>query len=106
LLLDTFHMNIEEDFIGDSIRSAAGYIGHFHIGETNRKTPGLGHMPWTEIADALADIEYSGRVVMEPFVRMGGSVGRDIKSGAKSSGTRTYGWTPTLRTRALSFNLR
>lgn len=79
LLLDTFHMNIEEDNIGDAIRSAKGYIGHFHIGECNRKTPGTGRMPWNEIFTALSDIDYKGAIVMEPFVRTGGQVGKDIK---------------------------
>ena len=79
LLLDTFHMNIEEDNIGDAIRSAKGYVGHFHIGECNRKTPGTGRMPWKEIATALSDIDYKGAIVMEPFVRTGGQVGKDIK---------------------------
>ena len=36
-------------------------------------------MPWREIGDALQDIKYDGNVVMEPFVRMGGQVGSDIK---------------------------
>lgn len=79
LLLDTFHMNIEEDSIGDAIRSAKGVLGHFHIGECNRKTPGTGRMPWQEIFSALRDIGYTGAVVMEPFIRMGGQVGKDIK---------------------------
>ncbi|HIW73417.1 MAG TPA: TIM barrel protein [Firmicutes bacterium] len=79
LLLDTFHMNIEEDSLGDAIRSAKGVLGHFHIGECNRKTPGTGRMPWREIFSALRDIDYTGAVVMEPFIRMGGQVGKDIK---------------------------
>ena len=39
LLLDTFHMNIEEDYIPDAIRAASdkGYLGYIHIGEANRK---------------------------------------------------------------------
>ncbi len=80
LLLDTFHMNIEEDRIGDAIRLADKQMGHFHIGECNRKVPGpeTGHMPWQEIWDALRDVSYSGRIVMEPFVTPGGQVGRDI----------------------------
>jgi D-psicose/D-tagatose/L-ribulose 3-epimerase len=36
-------------------------------------------MPWPEIAGALQDIGYDGAMVMEPFVRMGGQVGSDIK---------------------------
>lgn len=79
LLLDTFHMNIEEDSIGDAIRSAGDLLGHFHIGECNRKTPGTGRMPWNEIFTALADINYGGAVVMEPFMKPGGQVGSDIR---------------------------
>lgn len=79
LLLDTFHMNIEEDNIGDAIRSAKGMLGHFHIGECNRKTPGTGRMPWSEIFTALSDIDYKGAVVMEPFLKTGGQVGSDIR---------------------------
>ena len=79
LLLDAFHMNIEEDSIGGAIRLAAGEIGHFHIGECNRKVPGKGPMPWREIFEALEDVDYQGRIVMEPFVRPGGQVGNDIR---------------------------
>lgn len=79
LLLDVFHMNIEEDHIGEAIITAGDKLGHFHIGECNRKTPGKGHMPWGEITDALKKINYSGRIIMEPFVKMGGEVGRDIR---------------------------
>lgn len=79
VMLDTFHMNIEEDFLGEAIRSTGDLLGHFHIGECNRKVPGQGHMPWDEIGQALRDIHYQGDVVMEPFVRMGGTVGREIK---------------------------
>jgi D-psicose/D-tagatose/L-ribulose 3-epimerase len=79
LLLDTFHMNIEEDDFGQAITLAGDKLGHFHIGETNRKTPGKGRMPWDQIVKALKGINYQGRIVMEPFVRMGGEVGRDIR---------------------------
>ena len=79
IMLDTFHMNIEEDSIGGAIRQAGSYLGHFHTGECNRRCPGKGRTPWREIADALKDIDYQGAAVMEPFVRMGGQVGSDIK---------------------------
>lgn len=79
VMLDTFHMNIEEDSIGGAIRTAGPYLGHFHTGECNRKVPGKGRTPWREIGEALHDIGYNGGVVMEPFVRMGGTVGSDIK---------------------------
>lgn len=79
ILLDTFHMNIEEDFIGEAIQKAGDKLGHLHIGENNRMPPGYGHIPWTELAAALRKIRYQGYVVMEPFLMPGGQVGRDIK---------------------------
>ena len=79
VMLDTFHMNIEEDSIGGAIRATKGLLGHFHTGECNRRVPGRGRTPWHEIALALKDIGYNGNVCMEPFVRMGGKVGEDIK---------------------------
>ena len=79
ILLDTFHMNIEEDFIGEAIQKAGDKLGHLHIGENNRMPPGYGHIPWTEVAAALRKINYQGYVVMEPFLMPGGEVGRDIR---------------------------
>lgn len=78
-MLDCFHMNIEEDSFYDAIVSTGKYLGHFHVGEANRKVPGKGRIPWNEIGRALRDIGYDGGVVMEPFVCMGGGVGQDIK---------------------------
>ena len=40
---------------------------------------GTGRMPWGEIFGALRDIDYDGLIVMEPFIRVGGQVGKDIK---------------------------
>lgn len=79
ILLDTYHMNIEEGSIGDAIRSVGGYLKNFHTGENNRVVPGKGHLDWDEIFGALHDIDYQGRIVSEQFVQMGGEVGRDIK---------------------------
>ena len=80
IMLDTFHMNIEEDSFGDAIRLAGSRLGHVHLGEANRRPPFAGgRIPWNEIGEALHDIHYEGDVVMEPFVRMGGEVGNDIR---------------------------
>lgn len=79
VLLDTYHMNIEESNIGDAIRYAGDYLVNFHTGENNRRAPGRGHINWDEIFQALKDVNYKGRIVSEPFVMMGGEVGRDIK---------------------------
>jgi len=79
VLLDTYHMNIEEDNIGDAIRLVGDKLCSFHTGDNNRRAPGRGHIDFDEIFKALADINYQGRIVSEPFVQMGGEVGRDIK---------------------------
>ena len=79
VMLDTFHMNIEEDSFGKAIRTAGPLLGHFHTGENNRRVPGKGRLPWHEIGTALREIGYGGAVVMEPFVKMGGQVGGDIR---------------------------
>jgi D-psicose/D-tagatose/L-ribulose 3-epimerase len=78
ILLDTFHMNIEEDSLRGSIVETGDWLGHFHLGETNRRPPGRGRIPWPEIFGALREINYQGAVVMEPFLLPGGEVGRDI----------------------------
>ena len=79
VLLDTFHMNIEENNIGDAIRYAGEYLKGFHTGESNRAAPGRGHLDWDEIFKALSDIKYTGRIVSEPFVMPGGEVGDAVK---------------------------
>ena len=76
--LDTFHMNIEEDSFRSAILSSKGKLGHFHLGENNRRPPGQGRLPWDEIFGALKETKYEGTIVMEPFVRPWGAVGRDI----------------------------
>lgn len=79
VLLDTYHMNIEEKSIGDAIRLVGNKLASFHTGENNRTAPGRGHLDWDEIFKALSDIKYQGRIVSEPFIMMGGEVGSDIK---------------------------
>ena len=78
ILLDTFHMNIEEDSLENAIRMAGLYLHGFHLGETNRKPVGMGRQPWDGIKKALDDIFYEGPLVQEPFITPGGQVGQDI----------------------------
>ena len=67
ILLDTFHMNIEERSIGDALRAAGSRVKHVHGCENDRGAPGSGHVPWAEVRDALKDINYDGAVVIESF---------------------------------------
>jgi 5-keto-L-gluconate epimerase len=60
LVLDTFHMNIEEAIIEESIRTCGKHIFHFHVADSNRKYPGAGHLDFVSILKALASTGYSG----------------------------------------------
>jgi D-psicose/D-tagatose/L-ribulose 3-epimerase len=67
LLLDTFHMNIEEKDIPAAVRRAGGHIVEFHACSSDRGTPGEDHLPWPAIASALRDVKFQGPVVIEAF---------------------------------------
>jgi sugar phosphate isomerase/epimerase len=62
LLLDTFHMNIEEPVIEDSIRACGDRIFHFHVADSNRWYPGAGHLDFKSILDALFVTGYQGYI--------------------------------------------
>ena len=65
LLLDSFHMNIEEPSIYESIRLAKERLYHFHIADSNRWYPGAGHLDFPQIIDTLNQINYHGFVSAE-----------------------------------------
>ena len=65
LLLDSFHMNIEEPSIYNSIRLAKERLYHFHIADSNRWYPGAGHLDFPKIMDTLRQINYNGFVSAE-----------------------------------------
>ncbi len=65
LLLDTFHMNIEEPSIIESIFSARNKLFHFHVADSNRWYPGAGHIDFRKIIDTLVEINYQGFISAE-----------------------------------------
>ena len=67
LLLDTFHMHIEEKSTADAIRRAAPHLKHFHTSENDRGIVGSGQVAWTETFAALEEIGYDGWLVVESF---------------------------------------
>ncbi|MGA2762245.1 MAG: sugar phosphate isomerase/epimerase family protein [Spirochaetia bacterium] len=79
ILLDTFHMNIEEDSYLQAITAVGERLGHFHLGQSNRRPPEAGKIPWDEIIGILCRTGYQGPLVMEPFVMPSGAVGRDVR---------------------------
>jgi sugar phosphate isomerase/epimerase len=62
LLLDTFHMNIEEPSIEESIRRTGSRIFHFHVADSNRWHPGGGHLDFRSILTTLFATGYTGFV--------------------------------------------
>ncbi|MHB0878941.1 MAG: sugar phosphate isomerase/epimerase family protein [Anaerolineae bacterium] len=68
LLLDTFHMNVEEKDMGEAIERAGAHLYYLHVCENDRGAPGSGHIPWDEIATALRRTRFDGYVVVESFV--------------------------------------
>jgi D-psicose/D-tagatose/L-ribulose 3-epimerase len=76
LLLDTFHMNIEERSVGAAIRSAGPRLKHLHACENDRGAPGSGHVQWDEVAEACRAINYQGPAVIESFTAAVKSIAR------------------------------
>ena len=60
LLLDTFHMNIEESSIEKTVESVSRCLLHVHIGDSNRLPPGQGHFPFQTLIQSLRSIGYNG----------------------------------------------
>lgn len=76
IMLDTFHMNIEEKSLGNAIRAVGKRLRHVHACENDRGAPGSGNVAWAEVARALRDIGYDGPVVIESFTSKVKSIAR------------------------------
>jgi sugar phosphate isomerase/epimerase len=66
---DLFHMNIEEDDLGESIRRAEGHLAHVHLADSNRLQPSAGHTDFVGAFSALRDISFDGYMAMECGIR-------------------------------------
>ncbi len=75
LVLDTFHMNMEDDDICTALRDAAAYMLHFQANENHRGYLGTGHIDWNPVVRTLADIGYTGTISLEPFRRTDERIG-------------------------------
>lgn len=69
LLIDTFHMNIEEPRFRNSILMAGQRITYVHVADSNRLAPGYGHVDFIEVFEALREIGYKGPIVAEVLPR-------------------------------------
>ncbi|MBI4790063.1 MAG: sugar phosphate isomerase/epimerase [Chloroflexi bacterium] len=69
LMLDLFHMNIEDASIEQGLLSAGDKLWHVHIADSNRRYPGSGHLDFNSIFATLKDMGFQGYISAEliPF---------------------------------------
>jgi D-psicose/D-tagatose/L-ribulose 3-epimerase len=78
LLLDAYHMNIEEKNMCQSIEKAGDRIFHFQVAENDRGVPGSGSLNWTKIFNTLKKINYEGFVSLEMFIQANVDTSKDL----------------------------
>jgi D-psicose/D-tagatose/L-ribulose 3-epimerase len=67
VLLDGFHMTIEEQNIREAFNTVGDKLIHVQVSENHRGIPGTGLTPWQDFKLGLLDIDYKGAVVIESF---------------------------------------
>lgn len=67
ILLDAFHMNIEEPDVRAAITEAGDRLLHLQVADNYRGTPGTGQVRWDDYRQGLQDIGYRGAVSIESF---------------------------------------
>ncbi len=81
VLLDTFHMNIEEVSLPAALRLAGSRLAFVHLPDSNRRAPGCGHLDLGAVVQVLGEIDYRGDIGMEilpwPAAREAAQLGRD-----------------------------
>lgn len=78
VLLDSFHMNIEEADPAAAIRATGNRLFHFHCVDNDRGVPGGGQIDFSAQAEALAQIGFDGWITAELFILPGVPVSPDL----------------------------
>ena len=98
LLLDTYHMNIEEKDPANAILRAGSKLGHLHACGCDRGTPGGDHIDWKKIRAALDEIHYTGDIVIESFttdvkiIAKAASIWRQFEPSSEDIATKGLGF--------------
>lgn len=98
VLLDSFHMNIEEKDPPAALRAAGDTLVHYHVSDNDRGRPGSGRYNFPADAAALSEIGYRGWIVAEMFVMAGHStsgdlnIWRDIEPDPTEAATKTLAY--------------
>lgn len=87
LLLDCYHMNIEEEDLPTAIATAGDRLYLFHAADSNRQAVGRGHTDWPRVLRALRDAHYAGDVILECT-----APGPDPFTPVKADGWREVVW--------------
>lgn len=66
-MLDTFHINIEENSLIEPIYRVGRDLAHFHLCESNGSLLGSGHINIPDVFDALREIDYRGFVSVKVY---------------------------------------
>jgi sugar phosphate isomerase/epimerase len=83
ILLDAYHMNIEEADPAAAILAAADRLFLFHVADSNRQAVGRGHTDFQALMGALRQVGYAGDVIFE-----GTAAGPDPFTPVKGEGWR------------------
>lgn len=67
VLLDVYHMNIEEQDMVATIAAAGPRIAHVQVCANDRGTPGRDHLDWPGLIAALRRAGYDGPLCIESF---------------------------------------
>jgi D-psicose/D-tagatose/L-ribulose 3-epimerase len=80
LLMDTFHMHIEEKDTPAALKAAhkAGVLGHVHFSENDRGTVGTGQVAWKKVAKKLKKLGYDDWIVLESFCQDNQAIKRAV----------------------------
>jgi D-psicose/D-tagatose/L-ribulose 3-epimerase len=70
IMADMFHMSLEENNIGASLRMIGPKLHHVHIADNTREAAGFGHTDFKEMFYTLKDIGYQGSLTMEFMPRL------------------------------------
>ncbi len=67
VMIDSFHLTIEEADLEQAIRAAGDRLCHVQVSENHRGIPGTGLTPWSAFRRGLEAVGYDGLVVIESF---------------------------------------
>lgn len=67
VLLDGFHMSIEESDLEQAVKRVGDKLLHVQVSENHRGIPGTGQTSWFSFKRGLAAVNYSGVISIESF---------------------------------------